>query len=58
MTWRSTVLGLVVSIIAILLTVRSVNLGEVWRAFLAADIWLFLSVLIIMLIGVFLRAWR
>ncbi|MAG37283.1 MAG: hypothetical protein CL878_13700 [Dehalococcoidia bacterium] len=58
MSWRSAGLGLAISAIAIWLTLRSVNPGEVWQAFLAANLWLFLPVLLLLLLNVVLRAWR
>ena len=58
MSWRSAALGLAISAIAIWLTLRSVNPGEVWQAFLAANLWLFLPTLLLHLLNIFLRSWR
>ncbi len=58
MSWRSAALGLAISAIAIWLTLRSVNPDEVWQAFLAANLWLFLPTLLLHLLNIFLRSWR
>ena len=58
MSWRSAALGLAISAIAIWLTLRSVTPGEVWQAFLAANLWLFLPTLLLHLLNIFLRSWR
>ncbi len=62
MSWRSAGLGLAISAIAIWLTLRGlrgeVSPGEVWQAFLAANLWLFLPTLLLHLLNIALRAWR
>ena len=58
MSWRSAALGFAISAIAIWLTLRSVNPDEVWQAFLAANLWLFLPTLLLHLLNIFLRSWR
>ena len=58
MSWRSAALGLAISAIAIWLTLRSVNPDEVWQAFLAANLWLFLPTLLLHLLNIFLRSLR
>ena len=54
MNWRSAALGLAISAIAIWLTLLniSVNPGEVWQAFLAANLWLFLPTLLLHLLNI------
>ncbi len=60
MSWRSAALGLAVSAIAIWLTLLSISISpdEVWQAFLAANLWLFLPTLLLHLLNIALRAWR
>ena len=60
MNWRSAALGLAISAIAIWLTLRSISVSpdEVWQAFLAANLWLFLPTLLLHLLNIALRAWR
>ena len=58
MSWRSAALGIAISAIAIWLTLRSVNPDEVWQAFLAANLWLFLPTLLLHLLNIFLRSLR
>ena len=61
MSWRSAALGLAISAIAIWLTLQQlddVGPAEVWQAFLAANLWLFLPTLPLHLLNIALRAWR